>query len=389
MTQILVRGESVYKCDVCSRKLRVLTSREGIDVVQRCTITFGCKGKLHRVTSAEEVNSTPAFPEEVPGVQDWFQRRVVFTQQQPIKAQRWVVNHNLSNRPLVYAYTSRQTEASPTHSATNVPAGTIWYKSASGLDPNNPTAPTAAGLYEYNGTKWVVPKNVMSVGNMGNNVHEYLVLTPPKEVVTVNQNTVEIVFDIPYSGLVQCVALASQNTSNPTTQRKAVGGVPFKLSNDGEITIATLDSTPFITVPVNFKSAIVANGIAVTFNNIDNTASVASPWVGTEKVFINGRTYTVRSFNLARLSPVPTIMASGNVDPSRAPFSFEHTNAVINENLILIGLPPYSTVDRVMDKYVDMAMINKFNPEIYYSNGEVYIDSSLVRSVYPEIHIVD
>ena len=170
-------------------------------------------------------------------------------------------------------------EASPTHSATNVPAGTIWYKSASGLDPNNPTAPTAAGLYEYNGTKWVVPKNVMSVGNMGNNVHEYLVLTPPKEVVTVNQNTVEIVFDIPYSGLVQCVALASQNTSNPTTQRKAVGGVPFKLSNDGEITIATLDSTPFITVPVNFKSAIVANGIGVAFNNIDNTASVASPWL--------------------------------------------------------------------------------------------------------------
>ena len=91
--QILIKGESVYKCDTCNRKVRVATSKDGIDVVQRCIITHGCKGKLYRVRDARDVNSTSAFPAEVPGVQDWFQRRVVYDHSQPIKSQKWYYYH--------------------------------------------------------------------------------------------------------------------------------------------------------------------------------------------------------------------------------------------------------------------------------------------------------
>lgn len=389
MTQILIKGESVYQCDTCNRKQRVTTARDGIDVVQRCTITFGCKGKMLRVKDMKEINTTPAFPEEIPGVRDWFQRRVVYTHNQPIRTKMWTVKHNLQNKPIVYAYITQQTEASATRSSTNVPTGSIWYKSDSGYDPANPLNPTAAGLYEFNGTRWVRPKNTIPVGIVGNNIFEYMVLTTPANIVTVDANTTEVYFDTPNSGLVQCVALASQNTVNPIKEHVVDTSTPFKLSKDGEITIATAWPSPFITVAVNFKSSVVPGGVNVTFNNVDNTASVASPWVGVDKIFVNGKTYTVRSFNLASTPPVPGIMASGNVDPSKALFTFENFSNDIGENLILMGNSPYSTVDRIYDKFIDIATLSKFAPEIYYSGGEIYIEQSKIQSVYPWVQTLE
>lgn len=388
MAQILIKGESVYQCDVCSRKIRVLTSREGIDVVQRCTITYGCRGRLHQLRDAKEINSTPAFPTEVAGVQDWFQRKVVYSHTQPIRMKTWTIKHGLANKPLVYAYTSRQTEASPTVSIT-APVGTYWYKSESGIDPDNKYSPTAAGLYVFNGVRWVVPTDVIPVGMMGSSVFEYMVLTKPVSVTTIDANTTEVTFSENHSGMAQCVALASQNTANPIREKVVDKTLPFKLSNNGEITIATASENPFVSVLVNFKSATIRTGVNVTFNNVDNTASVASPWVSVGKIYVNGKTYTVRSFNLANTPPVPGIMLSGNVDPAKARFTFENFSSNVNENIILLGTPPYLTVDRIYDRFVDIALIDKFMPELYYSEGEIYVDQSAVNTVYPLIHTVD
>lgn len=388
MAQILIKGESVYKCDTCMRKIRMLTSREGIDVVQRCTITHGCRGKLLRLKDAKEVNSTPAFPTEVAGVQDWFQRRVVYTHTQPVKAKRWTIKHNLANNPLVYAFVSRQTESSATYTLTAT-AGAMWHKSTSGYDENNPYAPTAAGLYTYNGTSWVMPENTIPVGSMGNGIFEYMSLVEPDHVAIIDSNTVEVTFGVPQSGILQCVALASQNTSNPIIDKVVDTSTPFKLSNNGEITIATLNPSPNINVTVNFKSAVVTEGIVATFYGVDNTTSIASPWVGVGHVFVNGRTYTVRSFNLAQTPPTPGIVASGSVDPRMAKFTFEGLSSNIHENLILLGTSPFSTVDRIYDKFVDIATLNRFNPEIYYNTGEIYVSQSAIKSVYPLIYTVD
>jgi hypothetical protein len=389
MAQILIKGESVYQCSVCARKIRVLTSRDGIDVVQRCTITYSCRGKLNKLTTAVDVNTTPAFPTEVPGVKDWFQRKILYTHQQPIKSKVWTVNHNLANKPIVYAYTTRQTEASATHSSTNVAAGTIWYKSNSGYDINNPYNPTAVGLYEYNGTRWVTPSNVISVGMQGSTIFEYLVLTEPESIKTIDSNTTEITFSVSNSGLLQCVSLASQNTSNPQQSINVDTTSVFKISNVGEITIATLDENININVSVNFKSAIVHGGVDVVFNGVDNVASVASPWVGASKIFVNGRTYTVRSFNLSNTPPVPAIMASGDVDPLNALFTFKSFGSNINENLILIGNAPYTPVDRIYNQFIDIALLNAFDPPIAYRSGEIYVKTSNIKTIYPLILTVD
>lgn len=389
MAQILIRGESVYKCDVCMRKLRVLTARDGIDVVQRCTITYGCKGRLHRVKNAEEANTTPAFPTEVAGVQDWFQRRVEYTHQQPILSKVWIIKHQLASRPTVYAYATRQTTASATVSATNIPAGSIWYKSASGIDKNNPYAPTAAGLYEYNGARWVRPKNIIEVGMQGNNVFEYMVLVKPHAVETIDNNTVRVSFLETCSGLAQCVASASQNTTNPVRAVGVDASAAFQLSHNGEITIATVNANPYITVAINFKSSTVSGGINVAFSGVDNTASVNSPWVGVDRIFVNGRTYTVRSFNLANLPPVPAIAASGNIDPTKARFTFEGMSGNINENMILLGNSPFATVDRIYDRFIDISTLGRFAPEIYYNAGEIYAAKQVIKPVYPLINTLN
>lgn len=388
MAQILIKGETVYKCDECMRRIRVLTAREGIDVVNRCTITYGCKGRLHKVKSVEEANSTPAFPTEVPGVQDWFQRRVEYTHNQPIKSKVWIIKHNLANKPAVYCYTAKQTLASKTVGA-NPASGSMWYKSDSSVDEDNPHLPTAAGLYRFNGTRWVAPKDVIPVGIQGNNVYEYQQLMSPASVETIDMNTIRVTFSTPQYGVAQCISSASQNTSNPIRTTTGSASDVFQLSNNGEITIATLNPSPFISVAANFKSSTVAGGINVSFTNVDNTASVNSPWVGVARVFVNGKTYTVRSFDLAHLPPVPSIMMSGNVDPSKARFTFENFSQNINENIILLGRAPFYTVDRIYDEYIDIATLNRFNPEIFYNNGEIYITRKPIKSAYPHITTID
>lgn len=389
MAQILIKGESVYKCDVCMRKIRVLTSREGIDVVNRCTITYGCKGRFHRVKNAEEANATPAFPTEVAGVKDWFQRRVEYTHIQPIKSATWVIKHNLANKPIVYAYVARQCMASATIGQASIPANTLWYKSASGVDPDNTLAPSAAGLYRYDGTRWVRPTDVIPVGLRGTTVFEYQELVQPVKVETVDQHTTHVTFSTPQYGVAQCIALQSQNSANPIRAIESVSEAAFRLSNKGEITIATLNPSPYITVALNFKSSVVAGGINVSFGSVDNTASVNSPWASVDRIYVNGKAYTVRSFDLGHLPPMPAVMASGNVDPTRARFTFENFSSNINENLILLGNAPYYTVDRIYDRYVDIATLNRFAPEIYFNDGEIYVATKAIKSVYPAISTLD
>lgn len=381
--QILIKGESVYKCDTCNRKVRVATSKDGIDVVQRCIITHGCKGKLYRVRDARDANSTSAFPAEVPGIQDWFQRRVVYDHSQPIKSQKWLIKHNLQNKPIVYAYTTKQTLASSTYSMTNVAAGTVWYKSSSGADVNAPTNPTVAGLYVYDGISWNTLTDVIPVGMVGTNIFEYTQLTTPSSITITDLNTIELTFSTPVSGTAQCISLSSQNTANPIKTVVASSVSDFKLTNNGEITIATTSSNPFITVAINFKSSVVTGGVNATFTNVDNQASVNSPWVNANRVYLNGKTYTIRSFDITGTPPVPGIMASGNVDPEHAPFTFDNFSSALGETLILLGNSPYSVVDRIYDKYIDVASLSKYSPEIYYSNGEIYISASKIQTTYP------
>ncbi len=330
MTQVVIRGESVYECDVCNRRIRTPTNRYGLDVIQRCTITAGCQGKLHRVTAQKDINSTPAFPPEVAGLTDWFARNILYTHQQPIKTAVWVVQHNLQNIPTLHTFVHRTV-----------------------------------------------------------NGEEVLVEQDPVRVDTIDANTTRLTFSAAESGQVQCVSLSTKNTTNyDNTLAAASSTAGVQLTSDlGEITIATLDSSGTIDVTLTFLSSASTN---ITYGGVDDVPSIYSPWVGADSIIVNGKRYTVRSFNLTQTSPAPTYFSAGTIANGTAFYVSGMNNTPIGANdvLFLMSTSPHSNVDRMYDRYVDAASVSSTSPETFYEEGRGYVMSSVVRSTYPLILVV-
>lgn len=333
MAQIVVRDESVYQCDECTRKIRVPTNREGLDVLNRCNITYNCQGRLHKLTLAQDINNTPAFPPEVPGIQDWFQRKVLYTHNQPVQSATWLIEHDLANKPVLHVYVNRV----------------------------------------VNGV-------------------ETLVSTEPKTVTTIDLNNTQLTFEVAESGLVQCVALSSQNATNPgATDSPVASTAAVQITSDtGELTIATLVSAPLIGVTLQYITSSTNVDVAIEYTGVDNVPSVQSPWVGASTALINGKKYTIRSFNLTETPLAPAYFAAGQV-PNGSAFLFSIVGGAapaVNQCLILLGKAPYASVDRVYDQYIDVSMINSGTPETFYASGKGFATPTVIKSTYPPILVV-
>lgn len=330
MIQVVIRGESVYECDVCKRRIRTPTNRYGLDIVQRCTITSGCQGKLHRVTALKDINSTPAFPPELVGVQDWFARNVLYTHQQPIRTATWIVQHNLQNVPILHTFVNRIVDGK-----------------------------------------------------------EVLVEQDPTIVETIDANTTRLIFASAESGQVQCVSPSTKNTTN---YDNTLAATPVTLStqltsNTGEITIATLDSSGIVDVTLTFLSAPLTS---ITYSGVDNVPSIYSPWVGVGSVIVNGKRYTVRSFNLTQTSPAPAYFTAGVIANGTAFYlsGINSTHVGDNDVLFLLSNAPHTNVDRIYDHYVDAKFVSPTSSATFYDEGKGYVMSPVVKSTYPLILVV-
>lgn len=322
------RGDVVYQCDTCTRRTRVPLNQFSFDVVQRCIITENCPGKLFPVKNIGTINSTPVFSPEVPGLQDWFPRNILFNHTQTIANSEWLINHNLGSLPVVQVLVNRQ----------------------------------------------------LSDG-------EFITveLTPDQyTVVMVDLNTVQVFFTRAESGLAQCIGTASQNLVNPQVTDTTV--VPDKLlTNDGEITIATASFAALLSVTIVYKGNVPDT--IITYIGIDAAPSIDSPWVGADIVHIGGRNYAVRSFNVLTANPAPAYFSNGLVSDG-SPIYFTGFSPNVNENFILLGNPPFGAVDRLPEQVIDISQIDPQNPATYYNAGNMYSNPSAIRSIYPPVIVV-
>lgn len=323
MAKILAKGESVYECDACKRRVRVPTNRTGLDVVQRCIITSNCQGKLHKVVIAKDITATPAFPPEVAGVRDWFQRKVLHTHEQTVQSSNWVINHGLANKPNIYVYVTRY----------------------------------------VNGVATEVPTREFTT-------------------TIVDLNTAEIKFAQAERGQAQCITSASQNATNPiATAGVATAATDVQLSSNGEISVATLDDSIGINLTMTYNSPSSPAPINIQYLNIDDP-SVSSPWAGVKNVIIGGRRYTVRSFNIVTTQLAPPYFASGAIIDGS---TITVTDTIgTGEVLFLLATSPYAAADRVFDRYVDASSI-KSGKELLLNAGELYADQLVIRNTYPPI----
>ena len=93
----------VYKCDVCKRDIELEQNIKGLENIQRCTITHGCRGKLYQTKVLPDY-VRGRLPDQVAGLDDWRQRTVLYNHEQTIESDSWLVNHNLGTFPSVSVF---------------------------------------------------------------------------------------------------------------------------------------------------------------------------------------------------------------------------------------------------------------------------------------------
>ena len=103
----------VYKCDVCKREREIQRRITGLENIQKCTITQGCKGNLYQIKVYDDY-IRGSLPKNVIGLRNWQQRKVLYDHIQSIEKTQWTIEHNLGTFPVISVYTEQQIEITPT-----------------------------------------------------------------------------------------------------------------------------------------------------------------------------------------------------------------------------------------------------------------------------------
>jgi hypothetical protein len=317
-------SETVYQCDKCARRTRVPINIYGLEVVQRCIITQNCPGKLFPIKNVDEINSTPAVTEEVQGLQDWFPRKILYTHNQHVASDTWTIVHNLGSFPFIQVVVNRS-------------------------NPDGSTYEVELSQSEYT-------------------------------IASVDLNATTITFVRDEQGVAQLIGSASTNLINPVTL-PVVSDESVVLTGNGELTIATTNDSPSISV------TIVYGDVAITYVGIDNTPSLSSAWSGSNLVHINGKNYAVRSFNVLTTSPGPDYF-SNNLIADGAQIYFTGMGGTPNESFVLLSAAPFNSVDKITTKVLDIFSINTVNPQTYYDKGNLFVNSSTLKTIYPPVFTV-
>lgn len=89
---------NTYECDTCNRTINKKVNKKGLDVIGRCIITDGCKGKLSLLVN-KQISDT--FN---PNVTDYIPRKKLHNHTQQLPRSVWTIKHELSNNPIVQTF---------------------------------------------------------------------------------------------------------------------------------------------------------------------------------------------------------------------------------------------------------------------------------------------
>ena len=324
---IMYKLTSAYKCDTCNRTIKFLRNNNGLILTQQCTITENCNGTLYPILNPQEAIETNFSSRPVQRLTDWFQQPLLHNHIQSISTNVWNITHNLLTFPYVDVLINR-------------------------LDSEGNTILTEVPPSDY-------------------------------EVEIIDTSSLRILFRNNESGLAQCVARMTENTINPEiTIQETPRDV--QITNNSTITIATSDDSSSISFEINY---IVNNTkINIRYINIDDQPSINSPWVDARRVFIDGKTFTVRSFNFVT-QPLATNFFTEKRITKGARLYFNISSGP-KQNYILLANTPFASVDKNKNQIIDIGTISIIQPELYYDNGNIFAFPSIIKPVYPSVYII-
>lgn len=324
----------VYKCDVCKREKEFIRNTTGLDTTRNCSITHGCRGNLYQLRLLPDY-IRGSFPDDVTGLDNWLQRKVLHNHSQAIERDVWTITHNLGTLPAVQIFVNRPIEGDES------------------------------------------------------NTEELL----PEKTTIIDDNTISVSFDRPWAGFAQLVARQSDpDLLNPSVNEKSEESTFQQISNGGEISIATRISTvgtaPTSNVRLMFRTS--QGSTPLISYAADDQPSLLSAWNDFDIVVIKGKIYTIRSFNAITSEMISGIIGNGStfafntIDPEGNQ-TFRDIDD--NEVIILTATTPYSTFDKTADEYVDA--VNQTNDntsfDFFYDSGEFFVNKAIVQSIYPHI----
>lgn len=336
----------VYKCDVCKREIEKERNLKGLENIQRCTITHGCRGKLYQTKVLTDF-VRGSLPDAVAGLDDWRQRKVLFDHEQTIEREEWIIEHNLGTFPSVSVFINLPTED----------------------DPDN--------------TVEIIPE----------------------DTVIINEDTLLLRFDRAWSGLAQLVA----RQSDPDLLRPFVGvsagaaelqQISVTNENVIEVTVATRVSTvgedPTIVLGVEYttvENAIITKEY-ITYTNITDDPGIdqsVSPWQGSEKVIIKGKIYTIRSFNAFVSEMQDETIGSGSYFRFVSIDDGSGTRHIEQDEVYLVfAQAPYAEVDKLRDKYIDVFDVGLTNNQFsfIFDSNKLLAEEAIVQEIYPPIRSI-
>jgi len=341
-----------YKCTVCKREIEIPENKYGLEVVQRCTITEGCRGELYRIGRKQDYLRGD-LPARVPGLTDYSARRALYNHTQSVAATDWFVNHNMGVVPSVQVLI-------------------------------NSTAATS-----------VDTDNTVSCALRGTTEAQTQIETTNFTIEIVDANNLIIHFPDPQSGLAQMIARSTSTGVVETTTTTAAE--QFQLTATGTLlTVATLnDVIPepnSISLDITYKSPDGLTSLVQTYN-IGTLPSVDSPWDDYGTILIQGKRYKVRTFDAL----IPEMTDGTLPDGSSFYFSSLDTDSTgtppgprglgAREVYVLLGLDPYTNIDKVKNQVIDASKITAANAELslFVSGRELFAFDTVIDSTYPPI----
>jgi hypothetical protein len=341
-----------YKCNICDRDIDLLENSNGLTTFSKCVITYGCKGKLLK-TKRNPDNIREKFPSEVPGLEDYSQRRVLFNYTQTLPNNVWVIDHDLGTNP----------------------ATTIYINDAAGklskLDPD-----------QY-------------------------------EILFVNKNQIRVTFDNFYNGKAQ---LVSRSSIKLTPQMVGNDVALFQVTAEGYFTFAVpkyltkfqyppsllptpslpykLDDTP-IRIEVSIKKPNEEEELCTEF--LSNSLTEV-PWAGWNEVLVRRRrNYYLFSKSILdfrtlggdtlKFSDIPT---GTQLKITRIDYGTGVLQPIPPEGLyIMLATTPFTSNDKVKDKVIDVAnMVDNDIDYFSYNSTDFFVDPTNVEKTYPDVLMV-
>lgn len=358
----------VYECDTCKRDVYRKQNTQGIDIVGRCIITDGCKGKLlqKEIKPSHAVGHSTA---PVIGLRDWEPRKILYTHTQGLAKKQWVIQHNMGGMPIV----------------------NVFSYSVDGSLKLNPIVPLDI---EFTSSNVVTISFATSVAGVSQLLMRSSVAD--QSITTLKPRLIESNFNPDLFILSESLFMTNGAESY------------------GELTIATRVATrdrlnygfdpyeEFVIQP-HYLSPATGKEIlplmpAMHFRAVDKLPvdTASSPWAGVTKTVIQGAQYIVRSANIhPAAGTLPTL---GIPEGSPVYFTVKLWNAAEQayttdrvlkkgELLGLMADSPFLTVDKILDKYVDLSQVTEATAprQLVYTDYNWRVNPSLLTKTYPTI----